>query len=300
MNAKIKKLLFVYNANSGQGKIRLKMVSILDTFTKAGYEVTVHPTQAKDDATNYIAQKGEEYDLIVCSGGDGTLDEAVKGVMRLPVQKPLGYIPSGSTNDFAKTLGISSFMEKAASTAVNGHGFKCDVGTFNDNPFVYIAAFGAFTEVSYETNQKIKNVFGHMAYVLEGMRYVGMGNIKPYEMTIVADDKIIKDRFIYGMVSNTLSVGGVKGLVGKSVRLDDGEFEVSLVRYPEDPTQFNEMMTAIMARDADPQFIYHFKASEISIESSEAIAWTLDGENGGSHRKVEIMNRKQAVELVVP
>lgn len=294
------KLLFIFNPNSGQGRIRLKLVSIIDIFTRAGYEVTVHPTMAREDATNFIIERGADFDRIVCSGGDGTLDESVKAMLRLKPEKTLGYIPAGSTNDYAKTLGISSNMEKAAQSAVDGRVKKCDVGTFNGNPFVYIAAFGAFTEVSYETNQKAKNILGHMAYVLEGIRYVGMGNLKPIDMTIVADDRIIKDRFIYGMVANTLSVGGIKGITGKSVSLDDGKFEVVLVRFPEDSSEANTMMAALMAKEPDPEYFYYFKASEISFVSETPVAWTLDGENGGAQTDVEIRNLKQAVSFVVP
>ena len=177
----MKKLLFLYNAHSGREKIKTKMVSIIDIFAKAGYEITVHPTQAKDDATNTIIADGERYDTIVVSGGDGTLDEAVKGMILLNKDIPLGYIPAGSTNDFAKSIGISSDMTKAAETVIYGEEFPCDIGTFNDSYFVYIAAFGILTEVSYETSQEFKNVFGHMAYVLEGIRSVGMGNFKPID-----------------------------------------------------------------------------------------------------------------------
>lgn len=296
----MKKLLFLYNAHSGREKIKTKLVSIIDIFAKAGYEITVHPTQAKDDATNTIITEGERYDTIVISGGDGTLDEAVKGMITLQKNIPLGYIPAGSTNDFAKSIGISSDMTKAAETVIYGEEFPCDVGQFNDSYFVYIAAFGILTEVSYETKQEYKNVFGHMAYVLEGIRSVGMGNFKPIEMTITVGDRVIKDSFIYGMVINTASVGGFKSPLFKDVQLNDGKFEGIFVRYPEDPTDLNAVLASIIAGEPDAEYMYYFKASEFNITSEEPVSWTRDGENGGSHTEITIKNLKQAVSILKP
>lgn len=296
----MKKLLFLYNAHSGREKIKNHLVTIIDTFAKAGYEITVHPTQAREDATHTIVSEGERYDVVVVSGGDGTLDEAVKGMITLKKDIPLGYIPAGSTNDFAKSMGISSNMSKAAQTVVNGNAFPCDVGLFNDESFVYIAAFGILTEVSYETKQEVKNVFGHMAYVLEGVKSIGMGNFKPIDMTITVGDRVIKDSFIYGMVSNSSSVGGFKSPLFKGVLLDDGKFEGIFVRYPEDPTDLNAVIASLIAGEPDAEYMYFFKASEIKISSDEPVAWTLDGENGGSHTSVSIKNLKQAVKILKP
>ncbi len=296
----MKKLLFLYNAHSGREKIKNKLVSIIDIFAKAGYEITVHPTQAKDDAANTIISEGERYDTIVVSGGDGTLDEAVRGMIALGKNIPLGYIPAGSTNDFAKSMGISSNMTKAAETVIYGETFPCDIGSFNDSSFVYIAAFGILTEVSYETKQQIKNVFGHMAYVLEGVKSIGMGNFKPIELTITVGDRVIKDSFIYGMVSNSSSVGGFKSPLFKEVQLDDGKFEGIFVRYPEDPTDLNAVLASLIAGEPDAEYMYYFKASEFSITSEEPVSWTLDGENGGHHTDVHIKNLKHAISIIKP
>ena len=165
-----KKLYFLFNPTSGKGRIREHLLEIVDIFTKAGYEVTVHPTQAQGDAQRLTEELADEYDLIVCSGGDGTLDEVVTGLIRRDSLTPVGYIPAGSTNDFAQSLQIPSNMVKAAETVVNGRAFPCDVGAFNDDTFIYVAAFGLFTDVSYQTNQRLKNIFGHAAYVMEGAK----------------------------------------------------------------------------------------------------------------------------------
>ena len=296
----MKKLLFLYNAHSGREKIKNKLVRIIDTFAKAGFEITVHPTQAREDAQNTIINEGSRYDTIVVSGGDGTLDEAVNGIVKLGKDIPLGYIPAGSTNDFAKSLGISSDMAKAAETVVYGDLFPCDIGKFNDACFVYIAAFGILTEVSYETKQEIKNVLGHMAYVLEGVKSIGMGNFKPIEMTISVGDRVIKDQFIYGMVSNSTSVGGFKSPLFKGVQLDDGKFEGIFVRYPEDPTDLNSVLASIIAGEPDAEYMYYFKANEFHFSTEEDVSWTLDGENGGVQKEVDVSVLKQALKIYKP
>lgn len=296
-----RKVLFVYNAHAGQERIRFALVDVLDIFQKAGYEVTVHPTQAKDDATECVKQNEGKYDLVICSGGDGTLDEVVKGMGECASENrvPIGYLPAGSTNDFARTLGIPSEFAKAARIVVSGKAFGCDVGTFNGNPFVYIAAFGALTEVSYGTNQKVKNIFGHMAYVIEGIRSIGMGNLRPYSMSIVANNQLIKDTFVYGMVSNTVSIGGVR-LTDKGVKLDDGEFEALFVKYPDDPVEMNSLLSSLLAQEADPEHMYYFRASEIHIKADQETPWTLDGENGGFHYEADIKNIRKHVQIIVP
>lgn len=162
-----------------------------------------------------------------------------------------------------------------------------------------IAAFGILTEVSYETKQEYKNLFGHMAYVLEGVKSVGMGNFKPIELTISVGDRVIKDSFIYGMVSNSSSVGGFKSPLFKEVQLDDGKFEGMFIRYPEDPTDLNAVLASLIAGEPDAEYMYYFKASEFHITSDEAVSWTLDGENGGAHNEVVIKNMKQAIKILI-
>lgn len=292
-----KKLLFLYHAGSGKGKIKSKLSDILDLFVSAGYTVTVRPTQARGDATEYIARYGKEYERIVCSGGDGTLDEVVNGMAREGLEKSIGFIPTGSTNDFASGIGISKQPLKAAKDILYGDIFKCDMGLFNGRPFVYVAAFGIWTEVSYATDQKFKNVFGHMAYVLEGIKSIG--NIRSYHMSIVTGNTIIKDEFIYGMVSNSRSIGGYKLFPKGEVALDDGEFEALFVKSPRNPAELNELITSLLAQEMDPEYFCYFKVSEIEIRSEEEVAWTLDGENGGTHKNIVIENRKQAIAMHV-
>lgn len=292
-----KKMLFIYNPKAGKAQIRNKLAGILDIFTKAKYEITIYPTQKQGDAIEVVANRKPIYDLIVCSGGDGTLDEVVTGMMNSSFRTPVGYIPAGSTNDFGGSLKLPKNMLKAAEIVVKGRNFSCDIGSFNDDIFVYIAAFGMFTNVSYETEQEVKNVLGHMAYILEGVKQIS--NLRSYPMKVVYDDKVIKDNFIYGMVTNSVSVGGFKRITGKNVKLDDGVFEVTLIKMPRNPIELNNIIASLINRDVDTDAMYCFTASKVTFESKDKIPWTLDGENGGSHREVFIENRNRAIEIRV-
>lgn len=292
-----KKLLFVYNPKAGKAKIKDRLADILDIFAKAGYEMTVYPTQRIGDAVTIVQNRSPEYEIVACSGGDGTLDEVVTGMMRSGFGTPIGYIPAGSTNDFGGSLALPKNMVGAAQIVVDGKDFACDVGAFNDDVFVYIAGFGLFTEVSYETDQQIKNVLGHMAYLLEGMR--SLTNIRSYRMKVRYDDKEIEDDFIYGMITNSVSVGGFKRITGKNVKLDDGVFEVTLIKRPTNPIELNNIAVALLNRDIDVDEMYCFTASELEIETEEPVSWTLDGEYGGDHKYVKIKNRNKAIKIRV-
>ena len=260
-----KKLLFIYNPKSGKGQIRNNLLDIIDVFTAAGYEVTARPTLYAGEAIELAEKMIPGYDLVVCSGGDGTLDEVVNGIMKGRHKQVIGYIPAGSTNDFANSLYIPKNMKQAAQVAVSGKQFACDVGSFNENTFVYIAAFGLFTEVSYETRQELKNVLGHMAYLLEGVKK--LTNVKSYHLKITTQDTVIEDDFLYGMITNSVSVGGFKGITGKFVDLSDGVFEVTLIKRPKSLDDLNQILGALTLRDIDAAQMYCFKTSYLKIES---------------------------------
>ncbi len=303
-----KNILFVYNPRAGKAKIHSKLCDIIDIFAKAGCEITVYPTQQEGDAARAVMNKKKRYDLLVCSGGDGTLDETVNGMIKCSKRIPIGYIPAGSTNDFAMSLGLPKDMCRAAEVIVSGIDYPCDIGTFNENCFVYIAAFGLFTDVSYETSQAMKNVLGHMAYLLEGMKRIS--SIKSYNLKATyrsseqeadgGEENTIEDEFIYGMVTNSLSVGGFKRITGKYVELDDGEFEVTLIKKPSNPLEINMIIAALLNRRINTDYMYCFKTREITFEAEGEIPWTTDGEFGGNHKRVHIENMKQAVKIRVP
>lgn len=291
------KLLFIFNPKSGMGLIRNHLVDIVDIMVKAKFEVTIYTTQAKADAKRKVIEDGAKFDRIVCCGGDGTLDEVVTGMREAELEIPLGYIPAGSTNDFASSIGIPSDMLKAAKIAVGKRVASFDVGQFNEDTFVYIAAFGMFTDISYGTPQELKNVLGYMAYILSAAK--SLAAIPNYLMHVESNGKIIDDRFIYGMVTNSTSVAGLKGMTGKNVELSDGEFEVTLIRPPMDAIQLGEIIAYLMGDGVPTKMVYTFKTDHVRICSTEPIPWTLDGEFGGEHATVDIKNLCKKVQILI-
>lgn len=295
----MKKMLFIYNPNAGKGLLRTKLADVLDIFAKAGYEIVVYPTQCYKDAYHKIVEMKVGYDLVVCSGGDGTLDEVVTGMMMREKENrvPIGYIPTGTTNDFASSLHIAKDILDAADTSVHGEPFACDVGTFNDDVFVYVAAFGLFTDVPYQTDQKLKNALGHAAYVLEGVKR--LSHIPSYKIKITSGEQVIEDEFMIGMITNSRSVAGFRNIMGKEVKFDDGEFEVTLVKKPKNIAELHEIISSLLIESFDTKHMYTFKTTGITFESKEEIPWTLDGEFGGQHENVQILNKKQALQIMV-
>lgn len=292
-----KKLLFVYNPLSGTGQIKPKLAGIIDTFTKAGYDVVAHPTQHRADAYELVKADGSQYDHIVCSGGDGTLDETVTGMIEGNVTCNLGYIPAGSTNDFATSLKIPKNMEKAAEIAVNGRPFKCDMGDMDGSTFVYVAAFGLFTDVSYQTDQGLKNMLGHAAYILEGAKR--LGQIQSFHVKVEANGNCYEDDWVFGMVSNSRSIGGMSNLSGKNVELDDGVFEVMLIKMPRNPIEFNDTLGCLLRQEIDFEHVYSFKSADIKFIFDEATDWTIDGEYAPAGKEVHVKNLQRRIPIMV-
>ncbi|MFR0880338.1 MAG: diacylglycerol/lipid kinase family protein [Oscillospiraceae bacterium] len=293
----MKKLYFIFNLQSGKATIGSKLGSVIDMFTKAGYEVTARPTQERLDAcaaAKYACNVG--YDLIVCSGGDGTLNEVIQGVMKSEDKIPIGYIPAGSTNDFARGVGIPKGIEEAVQWIINGKPYPCDIGSFNDKYFTYIAAFGAFIEVTYETSQQAKNMLGHAAYILNGL--TRLKSIKSYHMSVTYDTGTIEDDYIFGMVTNSSSVAGLLSL--SDFLLDDGLYEVTLIKTPSNPLDLQRIIHSLLNIDIDidTAYIKSFRTSKIKFECDEELQWTIDGEYGGSYKVTNICNNKQAIELM--
>ncbi|MBR3268183.1 MAG: YegS/Rv2252/BmrU family lipid kinase [Oscillospiraceae bacterium] len=284
----MKKMYFITNLHSGKSAMRSKLPAVLNIFTAAGYQVTVRPTQGRRDATaaaEFACLSGE-YDLIVCSGGDGTLNEVVQGLMYSRNPVPVGYIPCGSTNDFGRSLNIPGDIEAAAKQITEGHPYHCDIGLFNNRNFLYVAAFGAFIETVYDTPQNVKNVIGHLAYVLHAMTLIP--SIHAYHMKVEFDGNTVEDDFLYGMVSNTASVAGMLKL--KNFRLDDGMFEVMLIRKPSNVIQLSKIIAQILDinEEIDKKYVKYFRAKKIHFVSNEEVEWTLDGEFGGAFCETEI------------
>ncbi|MBR0137836.1 MAG: YegS/Rv2252/BmrU family lipid kinase [Erysipelotrichaceae bacterium] len=293
------KVLFVYNPMAGQIQIKNQLWDIINTFSAADYDLTVVATQRSMDGYRVVSKKGAEYDMVVCSGGDGTLNEVINGLLTISMEKRpvLGYIPAGSTNDYASSLKLPKDMTKAAELIVSGTPHKFDMGMFNSRYFVYVAAFGAFTEVSYATDQSIKNMIGHLAYVLSGIK--SLSNIKAYKVRVEADGVVREDEYIYGMASNSLYVGGLYDLSKEGVKLDDGLLEVMLVKNPKGLDQLGSIVSYLLGISSESDMIEVFKAEKVRFIPQEEVSWTLDGEYGGCPEQVEITVEKQSISIVV-
>lgn len=293
----VKKLLFIFNPRSGKSAIKAKLADIIDIFVKGGYEVTAYPTQGHLDGMRVAAEQGGNYDLVVCSGGDGTLDEVISGLARGGHQVKIGYIPAGSTNDFANSLKLPKTMIEAAENIIDGNFCQFDLGYMNEMYFVYVAAFGLFTEVSYSTDQDLKNILGHVAYLLKGMQ--SLLTVKAYDMKVTGRDISFEGEFIFGMVTNSTSVGGFKHLTGKNVKMDDGLFEATFIRRPKNPIELQETVTALLMAEDNTPLIESFKTDFLHIECRSEIPWTIDGEYGGELDQIDIRNLKHAASIAV-
>lgn len=306
----MKKLLFIINMRSGKGQMNHNALSVIDSFIKHGYKVRVHTTQGERDATRLLAREGMQYDLICVSGGDGTLNESVSGLMKGNLSIPILYLPAGSTNDFARSLAIPSDPHAALKSCLEGKAFSCDVGAFlapGDGKdgrdyirnFVYVAAFGAFTEVSYDTPQNLKNTFGHSAYIMRALQSIP--KIKPMHLQIEYGKEQIEGEFLYGMITNSHSVGGLIKLESERISLSDGVFEVTLIMNPNNPSELTQMLIDLAQQnETSTRFIYRLQTDRIRIRSEEAIPWTIDGENGGEHREVILENIHHGITILVP
>lgn len=292
-----KKMLFIYNPCAGKGTMKNKLSDVMEIFMKAEYEVTVYATQREAEATEIVLETGKNYDRIVCSGGDGTLHEVTQGLMDMPIEdRPVcGYIPTGTVNDFARGLKLPMRVKLASKVAAKDKVKPVDIGLMNGCCFTYVAAFGAFTSVSYETPQAFKNLLGRTAYILQGMAQ--LGNIKAYHAVIETDKSQVEDDFIFGMVSNAKSIGGISCFKRGMVSLNDGLFEGVFIRKPKNPLELQAVLNSLMTLSPNEQILgYHSK--HFIISSEEEIPFTLDGENGGSFQKTEIQCCHNAIDYV--
>lgn len=301
---KQKYLLLLVNPKAGKAEVKQNLMEIVDILVKAEWKVTIHTTQYAGEVTDIIKAEGSQYDMVVCAGGDGTLNEAVRGLVELKHQPVLGYIPAGTTNDFATSLNLpKNNLLQAAEIVASGTPFCCDAGLFNLRPFVYVAAFGIFTEVSYSTPQQSKNALGHAAYILEGIK--SLAEVKTHELVIATDGEVISGEFLFGMVSNSISVGGFKMNSKSKIEMNDGLLEVILVRKPRNPIELQGAIAALLRNDFTTltnhgeTCLYAFRTQKLQIFSKEAVSWTLDGEYGGDLQNVTISVKPQAYNIMV-
>ena len=295
----MERLLLIYNPTSGTKRIASSLSELIDVATKAGWLTTVYPTQCKGDAIRAAQTLGREFDRVVCAGGDGTLSEVAAGLMELDAPPPLGYVPFGTTNDCATTLHLPKSHRQAARVAC-GTGFPTpvDMGRHNGRPFVYVAAFGAFTKVAYDTPQDLKHTLGHLAYILEGI--ASLPTIVPYHLRVDYDGNTLEDDFYFGMVSNALSIGGIKPLKSEQVVLDDGLFEVLLVKKPVNLAELSNGFQALINLNPaeDTGALVYFQASHLTFTADKPLPWTVDGEFGGDPQVAQVDNCPKALQIV--
>lgn len=292
-----KTLMLIVNPRAGRSRSLAPLLNAISLFSEADYLVSLRQTTAQGDATRFVRENGAAFDRIVCYGGDGTLNETVTGLMDLPVPPPLGYIPGGSTNDFAASLHLSDQPAEAAKQILDSIGKKLDVGTFNGRPFVYVASFGAFTKASYSAPQSAKNDLGHLAYILEGVK--DLSTLRPYEATVTADGETFSGSFLFGAVTNATSVGGLMKLPEDQVVLDDGRFELLLIPNPKSPLDLQALLRSLLLQDYTGDGVIFRHASDIVVETPESFPWTLDGEYGPGQERIEIHNLRQKLTFLL-
>ena len=294
-----KKLLLIANPKAGRGKHSAALFDAVWAFSKAGYLVSVRKPELYGDITRIAAEFGDKYDLIVCCGGDGTLSGTISGVMQLPAPRPpIGYLPGGSTNDFALSLGLPLEVEEAAQQLLTGKAHSLDLGQFNDRKFVYVASFGAFTRASYAAPQEIKNALGYFAYILEGAK--DLDTLHPYHMQIEADGEVFEGDYLFGAVSNSTSIGGKLKLSQSIVAMDDGEFELILVPFVRSLEDLSGLLMSLLHQQFDPKYVIVRHAKKITFRTEEDIPWSLDGEYAPSAPEVNIEVLHHAYDLVLP
>lgn len=301
MKTERKKALILLNATAGTGRAGLNTWSIIKKFAENGYESIVYPIVPGTDLVceKLAAEYEGKADLILCSGGDGTLNHLVRGIMRLKKKPRIAYLPSGSTNDFAKTLGIPAEFDKALDFIVQGKEYRYDLGNLNGNYFNYVAAFGAFSAISYDTDQQLKNILGHAAYIVnavsdlyENMRY-------SRHMRIEADDFVLEDDFIFGAICNSAFVGGFSIFKNLRMSLDDGQLEMLLIKTPQTATDMQGILNAFQRGTFDHPLLTFRHVSNVRLISSEDTAWTVDGEFGGTFTEAEVSVERQAVSILL-
>lgn len=284
------------NPYAGMRKANRYLADMIALFNRADHQVQVHMTAGQGDAARIARECAASVDVIVCAGGDGTFNETVNGVLESGADTPIGYIPCGSTNDFAASLKLPTNPMKAAQLIVEGTPKQYDIGKFGDRYFSYVASFGAFTKASYATPQNVKNALGHTAYLLEGIQEISQ--LKPSHVRIELEDRVIEDDFLFGAISNSTSVGGILMLDPKQVDMTDGKFELLLVRAPKDLIEVHECVKALQKQQYNCAMMTFVSAEKLTVHAEAQMPWTLDGERENGHEKILVENIHKAIRII--
>lgn len=291
-----RKILIIMNPRAGKGNAKSSLFTICDHFNAMQDHVQVYVTQYEKHAKELCKQYAQAFDILICVGGDGTWNEVVSGLMYLDKLPEVGYLPTGTVNDFASTLKLSKNATKMMENIKAYRPFPCDMGKFNDRYFTYIAAFGIFTEISYSTPQNVKNTFGKVAYFLEGFKQ--LTKIPHYHILANINGEVVEDDFIFGCITNSKYVAGFTSINSQDTQLDDGLFEVLFIRIPNNPLDIQTIVAALLKHEVNEKWMYFAKCSHLEITSSEPIPWTLDGEAGGETKKAKIQNIHKAITIL--
>ena len=294
----MKRALIILNPCAGTKQANKSFVDIIDIFCRAGYEAVVTTTEKRGDGTEFARSRAKDFDLVVCIGGDGTFNEVFAGVIESGEDVPLGYIPAGSTNDFANSLSLSKNVVQAAHDIVTGVPRSLDIGCFNGRYFSYVASFGAFTRASYEAPQSVKNALGHLAYILEGIKDIP--SIRPEKIRLKMEQGVYGGDYLFGAVSNSTSVGGILTLSDELVDMNDGMFEVLLIKSPANILELNQILLALTKQNYQSPMISFFNSKEVEITADPSMPWTLDGEYQEGSEAITIKNLHGAIRLMVP
>lgn len=293
------RVLLMVNPMAGRQKIRNELLYVVDILTKAGYETIIYTTQGKETTKKLLAEKNSQFDRVICCGGDGTFNEILSATMNWDKKPLLGYIPAGTTNDFAAGLKLSSDIKTAAENIVNGTPHTIDAGMFNTSYFSYVASFGAFTETSYSTPQNFKNALGHLAYILEGIKEIPA--FTSYAVCVEANGQIYKDSYIFGAVSNARSVGGILKISDSLVDLNDGIFEVMMIKMPKTLLDLSAIVTSLTSLNPakyDPSMFLFLQTKELKITFEQEMVWSLDGERVSGGKEAKITCIKDAFKIL--
>ena len=291
----MKKLLFVMNPYAGMRKGAKALADIIAIFNRADYEVITYMTAGPGDGRRIVAKQASQVDMVVCAGGDGTFNETVNGLLASGCDTPVGYIPCGSTNDFASSLQLQTNPVKAAQAIVDGDVTRYDIGKFGDRYFSYVASFGAFTKTSYNTPQSVKNALGHTAYLLSCVQE--LSQIRKEHLLIETSDQVIEDDFIFGAISNSTSVGGILTLDPKQVDMRDGKFELLLVRAPRDLLELSDCIRALQTQKYNCAMITFLSTSSLTVYANPEMDWSLDGERQAGSDRIFVENLYHAISI---
>ena len=293
-----KRLLLLLNPYAGQRRANRYLAEIIRLYNDRGYDCVTYVTAGPGDATLYLKERAAEFDHVVCVGGDGTLNETITGIVESGTHCPVGYIPAGTTNDYANSLGLSHDVLTAAVDAVDGRLCRFDLGRFDSRDFIYTASCGAFARTSYTTSQSAKNLLGHVAYILEGLKDIP--TLKPIHAKITSGDRVFEGDYIFCGITNSLSVGGIVRLDRDLVRLNDGLFEVMLIKFPTLPVHLTKILVSLSACDLPSEEIEFFTAEQLTVETEDEVEWTLDGERGENGKRFEIVNLHNGFSMMLP